>query len=181
MGRSHRTLEKPRKTKENRGKRSSGPPPGGPGAPKRAPRRFQELPGAPREASEGAPGAPKSAPGGSRESPRALQELPGSSQERSEIAPRVPKSVPRAQTVAKAPWNSGYARKLQLFLAFRQRFLPTCNISSSSAASAELHSLRYLSRATFATTRWLRDATVATPRWLRYVRYATFAMLCALR
>ena len=114
-------------------------------------------------------------------SPRALQEFPGSSQELSEIAPRVPKSVPRAQTVAKAPWNSGYARKLRLFVTFRRRFLPACNISSSSAASAELHSLRYLSHAMFATTRWLRDATVATPRWLRYVRYATFAMLCALR
>ena len=140
------------------------------------PREFQ-----PQEASKGAPGASQSGPGGSWESPRALQELPGSSQERSEIVPRIPKSVPRAQTVAKAPWNSGYTRKLRLLVTFRRRFLPACNISSSSAASAELHSLRYLSHTTFATTRWLRDATVATPRWLRYVRYATFAMLCALR
>ena len=96
LGRSHRTLLKPRNTKENQAKRTSRQPPGGPGAPKRPPRRPPELPGAPREASEGVPGAPKSTPGGSRESPRALQELPGSSQERFESAPSVPKSTPRA-------------------------------------------------------------------------------------
>ena len=127
-----------------------------------------------------------------RELPRALPEGPGRAQERSKSSPGTPKSALRSFREPQRAFQEpkllqkrlGRTAMLENFDSSLQIVGASCQLATFLRRALRLLSYcRYatLTTSMFATTRWLRDATVATPRWLRYVRYATFAMLCALR